>query len=200
MQKTLIHLAVLAALASMAPISRARTNDVAFTYRMGAGFPGDINRTHPFSSIAGLLDDDQPVRLYGDPALVDSAESSYRGFQAGDTAVTVMAGVLVRPYPVQQTTGGMSAALGTAAPPTAPSVVDILEDGFIMVKCNNYAAQQPAKGGIVYVWCAASAGAQVQGGFSSVASGGNTAALANAEWTGPGDANGVAEIRVWKAR
>ena len=29
--------------------TRQKTRDVAFTFRMGAGFAGDVNRTHPAS-------------------------------------------------------------------------------------------------------------------------------------------------------
>ena len=177
---------------------RARTADVAFGFRMGAGFPGDPNRTHPFSVLPGLMNATNPVRLYGDAVLIDPASNSYRGFIAGDTGVTKLAGVLVRPYPIQQTTGGMASAIGAAVPPTT-GVVDVLEDGYIMVRCNNFATLQPTKGGAVFVRVAATAGALVQGGFHSAADAANTVAISNARWNGPADANGVAEMSVWTA-
>lgn len=172
------------------------THDAAFPFRMGAGFPGDVNRTHPASIVQGLQDGTTPVRRYGDPVLYGT--NTIRGFVADDTAVTRLKGVLVRPYPTQQTSGGMSASIGAATPPGANNVQDYIEDGFVMVKVDNIGAGSPTKGSAVFVWCAASAGNDVQGGFRAAASAGNTAAIANAEFMGPPDASGVCEIRVWK--
>lgn len=194
MKRTLASLAV-AALA-IGQIVRAKTHDIAFTFRMGAGFPGDVNRTHPASIVPGLVNSSAPVAFYGFPAVIDGATSSYRGLSAGDTALTSIDGVLARPYPTQQMTGGMSSSIGAAAAPTS-GVADFLEDGFIIAQCNNFAAQPPQKGGAVYVWIAASTGNHVQGGFEAAAGGGsNTILLTNARWNGPTDANGVTEIRV----
>jgi hypothetical protein len=197
MKKSLIHLAVLAAAGTI----RARTHDVAFAYRMGAGFPGDVNRTHPASIVPGLMDTDDPVAAYGYPVLVDNAAAAYRGVLTADQAtVTSIAGVLVRPYPTQQTTQtSMDSPIGAATPPTS-GVVDVIEDGFVLVKNNNNAVNAATKGGAVYVWAAASAGNHVEGGFEAAATGGSTIALTNAEFNGPADANGVCEIRVWKAK
>lgn len=195
MKKSLIALAVLASLG--ASFVRASTRDVAFSFRMGAGFPGDVARTHPFSVLPAQMDGTTPVRAYGH-AVRFSATNTIQGFVAGDTALTKIKGVLVRPYPVSQTSGGMSATIGAATPPGANSVVDYIEDGFVMVKIDNIAAGSPKKGDPVFVWCAASAGNDVQGGFRAAVSAGNTAAIANAEFNGPPDAAGVCELRVWK--
>lgn len=178
--------------------TRWATRDTAFSFRMGAGFAGDVNRTHPFSNLPGLMDVTNPVRLYGDPVIGNTAANSYRGVLATDTAVTKIDGVLVRPYPVQQTTGGMSAALGAATPPTS-GVIDVLREGFILARCNNFATQQPTKFGAVYIWVTASSGAHVQGGFESINNGANTIAITNARWNGPCDSNGIGEIEVWAA-
>jgi hypothetical protein len=199
MKKTLIALAaahLVAAAASALP--RQRTLDISYGFRMPAGFPGDPNRTHPFSVVPGLMTPTlaSKVRLYGDPVLIDPATNSYRGFLAGDTAVTKIDGVLVRPYPTQQTTGGMNSAIGAAVPPDGPAVIDVLNEGFIIVRCNNFATQQPRKGDPVYVRVAATAGALVQGGFSSAADGANTVLVTNAKWNGPTDSAGVTEIQV----
>lgn len=199
MKKSLIALAALALIQHAARAgTRVPTNDVAFQFRMGAGFPGDINRTHPFSSEPALMNTTTPIRLYGDPALIDSSTNSYRGFTTTDTAVTKLDGILVRPYPTQQTSGGMSAALGAATPPTS-GVIDILTDGYIMAKCNNFAVNPPSKGGAVFVRTAATAGNLVQGGLHAADDGANAIQVTNAMWNGPADANGVAELRVWKA-
>ena len=197
MKKSLIALAVLAALAGTSV--RARTGDVALTYRMGAGNPGDINRAHPFSAVPRLQDSAQPVRLYGDPVLYSATAGTVRSFVAGDTAVTKIKGVLVRPAAISQTTGGMTASFGTGVPPQGSVAIDVLEDGYIMVKCNNFGASPCKLGDPVYVWCVANSGNHVQGGLENAASAGNTAAIANAEWVSPPDANGNAEIRVWRA-
>lgn len=197
MKKSLIALAVMAAYASAFP--RARTLDTAFTYRMGAGYAGDVNRAHPASIVARLQDSANPVRLYGDPVLYSATAGTVRCFNAGDTAVTKIKGVAVRPASISQTSGGMTASFGVAAPPTGSTGIDFLESGYIMAKCNNFGASPCKLGDPVYVWCAASTGNHVQGGLENAASAGNTAAISNAEWAGPPDANGVAELRVLPA-
>lgn len=176
-----------------------RTNDVAFAYRMGAGFPGDVNRTHPASIVPGLQNTTTPIRAYGDGALVDTASNSYKGVIAGDGSATPLniAGVLVRPYPSQQVGGGLDASIGAAAPPVS-GVVDLLVTGFIMVKIP--AGQTVTKNGTPYLWCAASAGSNVQGHFTGAANSTNTVPVANARFTGPADADGNVEIEVWAAR
>lgn len=199
MKKSLIALAALALIQHAARAgTRVTTNDVAFQFRMGAGFPGDINRTHPFNAEPALMNTTTPIRLYGDPALIDGATNSYRGFTTTDTSVTKLDGILVRPYPTQQTSGGMSSAIGAATPPTS-GVIDILTDGYIMAKCNNFAVSPPTKGGAVFIRTAATAGNLVQGGLHAADDGANAIQVTNAMWNGPADANGVAELRVWKA-
>lgn len=197
MKKSLIALAVLAACGA-ASFPRGRTLDAAITYRMGAGYPGDVNRAHPASIVPRLQDGANPARLYGDPVMFGAA-NNVRCFNAGDTAQTKIRGVVVRPASISQTTGGMSASFGTGVPPQSAVAIDVIEDGHVMVKCNNTGAGAPVLGGAVFVWCAASAGNDVQGGFRAAVSAGNTAAIANAEWAGPPDSNGFAELRVWKA-
>jgi hypothetical protein len=194
MKKSLIALAVSALCYGT---NRSRTLDVAITYRMGAGFPGDVNRMHPASIVPNLMDAANPIRLYGDPCTLGAA-NSVRGFLAGDAALTRIRGVLVRPAVAQPTSGGMTQTFGTGAPPQSAVPVDIIEDGHVMVKCNNVAAASPVKGGAVFVWVTASAGADVQGGFRAAASAGNTAAILNAEWYSPPDSGGIAELRVWR--
>lgn len=196
MKKSLIALAVAAA--CFGESVRAMTHDAAFTYRMGAGFPGDVNRTHPADIVARLQDAANPIRLYGDPAML-GAGSAFRGVIVADQAAsTKIKGVLVRPYPVSQTTGGMTATIGAATPPQIAVPQDIIEAGFVMTKCNNFAANAPALGGAVFVWAAASAGNHVLGGFEAAATAGSTFPVANAEWVSGADASGVAELRVWK--
>lgn len=179
-------------------IKRARTTDVAFTFRMGAGFPGEVNRTHPASILPSIQHASTPVAGYGYACLYDSATNSVRNAVAGDTAVTKIDGISVRPYPTQQhSASGLfaPATFGSATPPTT-GAIDVMEDGFAMVKV---ASGTPQKKGAVFVWVAASSGVHVQGGFETAASAGNTAAIANAYYTGGVDSAGVAEIQVWRA-
>jgi len=182
---------------------RAATRDVAMTYRMGAGFAGDVNRTRPMLITPALINTSvQSPRLYGDPVLIDASTNSVRGFVVGDTTTpTKIYGVAVRPYPTQQSSGGMSATLqttGTGVAINTTQPLDVLEQGFIMVKVNS-GTGSVTKGSAVYVWFAASSGAHVQGGFEGAATGGSTALISNARFNGPPDANGIAELEVWPA-
>lgn len=187
-------LASILAVLGLAPVSRASTRDVAFTFRMGAGYPGDVNRTHPASVLPGLINTTTPPRFYGDFVLHDGA-NGYKGVVAGDQSATALkfAGVLVRPYPSQQRSGGDSAALGEAVPPTS-GVADFLDDGFIMVKIP--AGQTVVKGGTVYVWCTATETTNVQGRCVGAATATKTVPVANAYFNGPADSNGNVEVRV----
>lgn len=195
MKKTLLSCAVQRALGAMFRSLPFHTQDISFGYRMGAGFPGDVNRTHPAGIVPGLLNITNPPRLFGDPVVVDTATNSYRGFIAADvTSPIFIDGILVRPFPTQQTSGGMSAVLGVGAP-AAGQPCDVLEDGFIMVKVNN--GGTPTKDGAVYVYTAVNSGNHVQGGFESAA-GANLMLINNAVFNGPPDASGVAELRVWR--
>ena len=45
---------------------------MAFQFRMGAGFFGDVNRTHPFTVEPGLMDPTNPPTAYGQAVVVDS--------------------------------------------------------------------------------------------------------------------------------
>jgi len=178
-------------------VGRARTLDVAVStaipYRMRAGFPGDVNRTHPFSVEPAVNDPDDPVLGYGRAVVVVTANNSVRNMKAGDGALTKIYGVSVRPYPIQQSSGGMDAAFGTGTPPQNQPV-DVLRSGYIMVPV----VGSPTKGGAVYVWIAADSGDHVQGGFEAAADGGNTILLASdtgsITFNGPPDSEGVTEL------
>lgn len=70
--------------------------------------------------------------------------------------------------------------------------VSVFQRGCINVKCQK---GEPAIDGTVYVRVAASEGYSV-GGFEAEADGTNVVALSNAQWNGPADNNGVAELRI----
>lgn len=80
-------------------------------------------------------------------------------------------------------------SVGSYAPGEA---VSVFQRGNINVKCQKGA---PVIDGTVYVRVAAR-GDYAVGGFEAEADGANTVALSNAQWGGPADGNGVAELRI----
>lgn len=191
-------LTTLLAWGSGMPVSkRAFTRDAAFVYRMGAGFPGDVNRTHP-ADIEPVLQSGTPFTAYGQAVVIAAdGTNGVRPLGAGDAALTKIWGVTVRPFPTQQRSGGDSASLGSATPPTT-GTADVLKHGYIMVKVPA-TDPAPAKGGAVFVRVANSPGADDPvGGFKTQADGGNTAALDTDRYVfnGPADANGNVELIV----
>jgi hypothetical protein len=178
-------------------VGRQRTHDVAFTFRMGAGFTGDVNRSHPASIEPALCDPTNPPPAYGTALLAVAGSQGVRGMLASDTAVTAIYGVGVRPYPqspnTQTTFGSQSTQPFGTPPPTPNQPIDVLRSGYIMTKVSGSVAV--AKGGAVFVWIAASAGSHVQGGFEASTTAGSTIALdSKTTWNGSADANGIAEL------
>ena len=55
----------------------------------------------------------------------------------------------------------------------------------------------PTKRGPVYIWCSASGGGHVQGGFEAAFDADDTVLVSNAYFNGPPDANGITELRIW---
>lgn len=178
-------------------IGRRRFSDVdysAFAFRMPAGFPGDVSRVHPVSVEPCLIDPAQPPAAYGYPVIGDnSTTNGVRGFKASDTGVTVVWGVTVRPFPAQQQSGNLTSSFGAGTPPTTGEI-DVMRSGYIMASIPSGVVVN--KGSPVFVWCAASTGAHVQGGFEGAASGGNTAALDvnKYQFNGPADSSGNVEV------
>lgn len=179
-------------------VGRRRTHDVSIQFRMGAGQPGDVNRTHPASIPPFLLDPTNPPTFYGQACVINTSSNGLRTVLAGDTALTDIDGITVRPYPIQDSGAGESygaAPFGSGNVATSQPV-DALVSGYIMVKLP--AGQSCTKGGAVYVWVAATTTGHVQGGFESQATGGSTIQLTGQGrkiyFNSPADANGVAEL------
>lgn len=175
-------------------VGRSRVGDVAFQFRMGAGFPGDVNRTHPVSISPYKIDATNPPTLFGQAVVFNTAANSVRAVLDTDDAITQIAGVVYRPYPTQDP--GLSAAfgvtgLGTGTPATNQPV-DVVTLGFVMVTV----VGTPTLGGAVFLWTAPASGSHVVGGFEAQASAGNTAALDTSKYrfNGPPDANGNVEL------
>ena len=187
-----------------------KTRDVAFTYRMGAGSPGEVTRIHPSSIFAYANDATgaNPLTYFGQAALFNSAANTVRAVNhTNDTAlgatVVQLAGVTVRPFPYQDTGAGEvygAAALGGGGP-AAGQVLDLMVKGSIMVTQNQPTTPGVSQlGGLVYVRVTVGAtifAALPVGGFETVVDSGaaaNQFTVANAYWNGPADAFGVAEI------
>jgi hypothetical protein len=182
-------------------VGRMRTRDDAFKFRMGAGFLGDVNRTHP-ASIEPALQSNTPATAFGQPVVIAAdTTNGVRPLAPGDNGLTAIFGITVRPYPLQAATapndfGGTQSAGGAitqGGTPPAKGAIDILKSGYIIGKLSG--GTQPAKGGAVFIWVAASSGNHVQGGFEAAATGGSTMALdAKSYFNGPSDANGNVEV------
>jgi hypothetical protein len=189
-------------------IGRAKTRDVAFTFRMNAGSPGEVNRSHPMSIEPALNEATgaNPLTYFGQAALVDSTNNAVRAVNntsdsaLGNTSAAIY-GVLVRPFPFQSTgnteTYGAE-GFGVGGPP-ASAAVDVLKSGYILVQVNKVGgstAIAPKKGSAVYVRVANGGTGYPVGGFESTADGTatNQFTVSNAVFNGPADANGVAEI------
>lgn len=182
----------------------ARTRDAAFTFRMGAGFAGECNRSHPFTIEPAQNDPTSPVLAYGLACMQNSGNSvnDIRSVATGDSAATSIFGILVRPYPITPQSGTNFGALGFGAT-VAPSTLltcEVLKSGYIVVAVSGFVAGSTVfyKGSAVEVWYAASSGAHVQGGFEFGHTGGSSFPLDASGnriyWNGPPDANGVAEL------
>jgi hypothetical protein len=180
-------------------VGRRSTRDVAFQFRMGAGFVGDVNRSHPMTIEPALIDANFPPLNYGVAVLADqAAPNGVRQIQTTDNGITAVYGITVRPFPLQQQAatnfGAVALGPGSQVPPTS-GVIDILKGGYIMVKLGGAAAA--FKGSPVFLYYGATAGAHIQGGFEAAA-GANLLALdatgARIYFNGPADANGIVEL------
>ena len=177
-------------------VGRHRVGDVAFTYRMGAGFSGDVNRTHPFSVEPFQIDPTTAnlFSFYGQAGVPSSTvPNTIRAVKAGDNALTTIYGILARPFPTQQMSGGLSSPFGAQVPPSS-GIADILRWGYIMVQLNG----QPTKGAVVNVWAAAANAGDLPGQLTTSATGGSIIALTQGatSFNGPPDASGIGEVYI----
>jgi hypothetical protein len=176
-------------------VGRTRDNtSTAIPFVLPVGAPGTITRMHPDSVEPCLIDGSSPPLYYGEGVVVDATTQGVRPLAAGDTALTDVYGITVRPFPLQQTSGGMSASNNSATPP-AFGIIDVLKFGYITIQFNA-SGSAPVKGGTVYAWIAATSGAHTQGLWET-ASSGSTIAIGAAPRTvyqGGWDANNVGEL------
>ena len=176
--------------AAQAPrfVGRSKTHDVSFTYRMGAGFPGDVTRISA-AKIEVVQQDAVPCDIYGQGLILDATSHKARPpYSEGNTAIACY-GISVRPYPLTENT--QSPSIGTATPPTT-GLFDVLRSGYILGKLGGAGAS--AKDGVARMWVAASSGSEVKGQWTSAALSASTVEFNNVRFNGPADANGVVEL------
>lgn len=163
---------------------------VAYTYRMPAGIPGDINRAQVATVEPNIItpagNTGAPTQ-YGVPIVIDAASGQVRTVVAADTTVY---GLLARPFPTQGTT--INDPLGGLAVPPAQGQCDVLKRGYMTVLLSGVAAA--IKGAPVNVWTAAPSGTHITGGFEAAVTGGSTIAVPNSYFMGAADASGNIEI------
>lgn len=177
---------------------RRKTFDSAFTFRMGAGFPGDVNRTHPANIEVALNDVTNPVQGYGLAVIVNPTGNSVRNVLDADNGATDIYGVSVRPYPFQEATSGPYGAQGydsatsLSVPPTLQPL-DVLKSGYIIVQL--YGTTPVSKGSSVFISTAATGGGLQQGGFVGATIASHIIALSTRSYfNGPADPNGIVEL------
>ncbi|WP_429498948.1 structural cement protein Gp24 [Robbsia andropogonis] len=157
----------------------------AYTYRMPAGFAGDMQRIEQATIETQIIDPTNPPTAFGVP--VKLVNGKIQPIGAGDTAAAVY-GINIRAYPLQ---GVVNDPLATATPPVA-GTTDINLRGYQNVALNGTTAA--TKGGVVYIRIAAAAAGKPIGGFEAAADSTNTIVMPNAIFTGPADAYGISEI------
>lgn len=169
----------------------------AFTFRAGAGFPGEVSRQENSIIEPVVLNAATPPTFFGQPMLADATTGAIRPIVTADTtSLVAFYGVLVRSFPQSQATAtnfGNTPLGGAGTPPTS-GPAGLLISGYIIVQVP-VAQTLAIKNGLVYIWVAASTGAHVMGGFETVPSAGNTATIGGtSHFNGPQDANGNIEL------
>lgn len=163
----------------------------AFTFRMPAGIPGDINRVGTATVEAGIITPSGTTGAplaYGVPLQVDTTTGNVGNMRTVNVSDTMIYGVLARPFP----TGGSQDGLGTSTPPTS-GTCDVLKRGYMTVLLSG-GSSAAVKGGQAYVWGAATSGSHVQGGWEATSSSGATITVTGAYFMGPADSAGNTEI------
>jgi len=179
-------------------LGRFRTQDSpagnAFQFRMNTGFGGDVNRTHPATVEQALIDATNPPTFFGQGVIADAGgNNGVRVPAAGDSGLTNIYGITVRPFPFQASTATNYGAttFGGEAPP-ATGIIDVLRSGYIIVPFQGAAAA--TKGGAVKLCIVAGTG-YVVGGFSADTVSGTFISLdSRTTFNGPAGADGFVEL------
>lgn len=155
-------------------------------YRMPVGIPGAISRPQDLTTEPVILDSANTFIAYG---LVgkDSTDGKFIPLAASDAA-ELITGLYVRPYPTTSTPD-MVRQIGTSVRFTG----DVLKRGYMTVNIGGTAVGLK-KGSPVYVRNANPTDASPLGAILGAEVEDETVVLPNAVFTGPGDAEGNAEI------
>lgn len=173
---------------------RYTTDGAVFTFRMGEGYPGMLTRQHPSPTVEPCeTDATNPPTFYGQGVVVDATTAQgVRIPASGDSGLTAIYGITVRPFPFQQSSATNYGAVALGANAAIPAgAVDIMRAGYMSVTLQGAAAAN--KGAAVHLCIVAGTG-YVVGGFSADTVSGTFITLANATWNGPADASGNAEL------
>lgn len=162
---------------------------VAFVYRMDTGYPGITNRQHDCTVEAQVISSVAPPPEYGLGLVIDGATGQIRVPAAGDTQMTPVYGLYVKPYPTQGST--FNDPLGAASPPIA-GIGNVLKRGYMTVKLRG--ATPAVKGAPVFIWKAAAGGGQVPGGVTADGTTAASVMTLPGYFMGPADANGITEV------
>lgn len=166
---------------------------VAYTFRMPAGIPGDVNRAQHHTVETQVITPGGTTghpTAFGIPVVLDATSHQIRSIAAADLVggpspgTGPCYGLLVRPFP-----GSASQDPVGVGTPMDSGPCDVMRRGYMTVKLNGAAAA--VKGAPVYVFAAASAGSEVLGGITA---GSTTAYPIGAIFMGPADAAGNVEI------
>lgn len=162
-----------------------------YLYRMPSGIPGALTRDSVATIEAHPQDSATPFSEFGLAGKYNT-NGKFVPLASGD-AVSVVQGILVRPYPI---TGAQpSDPLGTSTPPTQDGMNNALKRGYMTVKCYR---GTPALGNPVYVRVQDTDGTGFPiGSFTAdqdTTTAADTPALPNAIFMGAADSNGNVEI------
>ena len=161
----------------------------AFTFRMPAGIPGDVNRAEVAtveSNVITPAGNANAPTVFGVGILVDAVTGQVRLPTVGDTSIY---GFLVRPYPIQDSLQAPILGVSTAE---AQGECDVLKRGYMTVLLQNTTAA--IKGGGIYVRISGATGSLQLGGVEAAAGSGLIGPLPSSYFVGPADANGITEI------
>lgn len=172
---------------------------VSYAYRMGAGFPGDYNRTAAGQTITPeAANPSLPIPAYGMPVAYSVGGGSVRPITAGDTSAVVI-GLLMRDFPSQAmppNTYGAAQALSSIPVPPTQGPLSVMRRGFAVVNVNSGSSAAAVKGNPVFIWTAAASAGHIQGGLEATESPGNTILFPGVNFRGPVDSSGNTEVEI----
>jgi len=170
-------------------VGRHRTRDISFLAQSAIGFIGRITRSTPLPRTTPDMNDaTNPVAFYG-LAVLNTINNTVRSILATDAGTSGISGIAAANFPFQPSSatnyGAQALNALTAVAPN--SVMGTPRAGFIMIYLNSAQAPTATKADKVYVWCAASTGTHIQGGFENAA----TAAAVSAPKAGGNTGTGT---------